>query len=265
MRIAIISDIHEDIERLKAAMTVIQKSNIDEIVCLGDIVGFSIPHYKYYQTRNASECIQLIKSNCSIVVAGNHDIYEAKRIPSYNAGFNYPDNWYTIDLEEKIIQAEDKVWLYEQNTLSALISEQEKEYLYHLPEYKIATYGEFKILFSHFLYPNYSGSVIGYAMDEKIAKAHLNYLNEMRCDISISGHAHYEGVYEFSDKLARLHPFGKIRVQKEQGFVGPCIAKGKSLNGFMILDTDLMQLEVIPLEKGKKLNQLVQRIFNSSI
>ena len=65
MRIAIISDIHANIYALEAVLKDIHKrKNIEEIICLGDVVG-------YYPFPN--ECIELIQEQCSITMLGNHD------------------------------------------------------------------------------------------------------------------------------------------------------------------------------------------------
>jgi len=39
MKYAIISDIHANLEALKKAMIIIEEKHVDEIVCLGDVVG----------------------------------------------------------------------------------------------------------------------------------------------------------------------------------------------------------------------------------
>ena len=61
-KIAIISDIHSNLEALKTVLKDIKKRNIDEIICLGDIVSKGI---------NTKECLKLIKENCHIVIKGN--------------------------------------------------------------------------------------------------------------------------------------------------------------------------------------------------
>ncbi len=43
MKLAIITDIHEDRVNLVKALRMIEKEACDEIACLGDIVGFSTP------------------------------------------------------------------------------------------------------------------------------------------------------------------------------------------------------------------------------
>lgn len=42
MKIAIISDIHGNLEALEAIINDIRNSNIDEIICLGDTIGLGI-------------------------------------------------------------------------------------------------------------------------------------------------------------------------------------------------------------------------------
>jgi predicted phosphodiesterase len=64
MRIAIISDIHSNLEALTKAMELIDQHSIDEIICLGDIVGYG---------ANPNECIELVRQRCSAVIKGNHE------------------------------------------------------------------------------------------------------------------------------------------------------------------------------------------------
>ncbi len=64
MKMAIISDIHGNLEALEAAFDTIEKQSPDQIVCLGDIVGYG---------ANPSECVEMIRNRCSIIVKGNHD------------------------------------------------------------------------------------------------------------------------------------------------------------------------------------------------
>lgn len=67
-KIAIISDVHANIEAIKLVLSDIEKRGIDKIVCLGDLVT------KYYYP---SESVDMIKSNCDIVIKGNCDNHVA--------------------------------------------------------------------------------------------------------------------------------------------------------------------------------------------
>jgi predicted phosphodiesterase len=64
MKYAIISDIHSNLEALTKALEIIDQSSVDEIICLGDIVGYG---------ANPNECLELVRRRCSNVIKGNHD------------------------------------------------------------------------------------------------------------------------------------------------------------------------------------------------
>ena len=64
MRYGIISDIHANLEALQTALTDINVLNVDQVVCLGDIVGYG---------ANPNECLDIIRDKCEIVILGNHD------------------------------------------------------------------------------------------------------------------------------------------------------------------------------------------------
>lgn len=64
MKYAIISDIHSNLEALTKALSIIDERKVDEIICLGDVVGYG---------ANPNECVELVRSRCSAVVLGNHD------------------------------------------------------------------------------------------------------------------------------------------------------------------------------------------------
>jgi predicted phosphodiesterase len=64
MKYAIISDIHGNTEALHAVLKDIKKHGADEIVCLGDIVGYG---------ADPNECVEAIRNASTRVVAGNHD------------------------------------------------------------------------------------------------------------------------------------------------------------------------------------------------
>lgn len=60
---AIISDIHSNLEALQAVLEDIDKQNIKEIYCLGDVVGYG---------PNPRECVDAVMK-CKMVLLGNHD------------------------------------------------------------------------------------------------------------------------------------------------------------------------------------------------
>jgi len=64
MRTAVISDIHANLEALQAVLTRIEVLRVDEIVCLGDIVGYN---------ADANECVDIVRTMKIRCVLGNHD------------------------------------------------------------------------------------------------------------------------------------------------------------------------------------------------
>ena len=64
MRIAIISDIHGNLEALKMTFKDIEKRHIDKIICLGDIIA---------KGNHSVECLKLVKEKCDVVIRGNCD------------------------------------------------------------------------------------------------------------------------------------------------------------------------------------------------
>ena len=64
MRRALISDIHGNLEALEAVFADIEAQHINEIFCLGDIVGYG---------PNLRECIDRVMKTCRVTLLGNHD------------------------------------------------------------------------------------------------------------------------------------------------------------------------------------------------
>jgi diadenosine tetraphosphatase ApaH/serine/threonine PP2A family protein phosphatase len=64
MRIAILSDIHSNLQALTKALEEIDAASVDSLYCLGDVVGYG---------GNPNECLDLIRRLASHVVRGNHD------------------------------------------------------------------------------------------------------------------------------------------------------------------------------------------------
>ncbi|MHC4253404.1 MAG: metallophosphoesterase family protein [Planctomycetota bacterium] len=64
MKRAIISDIHANQDALTAVLDDIDDRGIDEIICLGDVVGYG---------PEPAECIALVRDRCRAVLMGNHD------------------------------------------------------------------------------------------------------------------------------------------------------------------------------------------------
>lgn len=64
MKLALISDVHANLEALEAVLQSIAWEGVDLIVHLGDLVGYN---------ANPAECVDLIRTRQIVCVAGNHD------------------------------------------------------------------------------------------------------------------------------------------------------------------------------------------------
>ena len=64
MKRALISDIHGNLEALEAVLADIEQQNTDEVLCLGDIVGYG---------PNPCECLELVMEIAKVTILGNHD------------------------------------------------------------------------------------------------------------------------------------------------------------------------------------------------
>lgn len=244
MRFAIISDIHEDIESLTACLNKIEKVGCDEIISLGDICGFSIPYYKYLSTRNASECIRLIKQNCKYSVIGNHDLYAIRKLPENLSSFKYPDNWYDLSYQQRKQYAESKVWLYEENELDALLDNDSYDYLNSLPEYLEINAGNLNLFLSHYLFPDLTGCTRKLVLNTKDFYTHYNKINNKDNTIAIFGHMHPQSLLRIvnNDIVVNKKPLKSL--SGVHGVSGPAVTQNSAINGFIVIDTDTEQ--VIP-------------------
>jgi len=99
MRIAILSDLHANLEATEAVLSDAHEQECTHFVCLGDVVGYN---------ANPRECVDLVKKMGGPVVKGNHD--EQAALAESSRGFNAlaeaAINWTRDHLAE-----EDKEWL----------------------------------------------------------------------------------------------------------------------------------------------------------
>lgn len=170
MKIAIISDIHGNLEALKATIADIKKRNVDKIICLGDTIAKGI---------HPNECINLVKENCDIVLRGNCDRHFS-----------------TIheDLEAFPFEEKERIkWN------QSMISEENREYLFNLPfSYEFYMSGSLVRLF-HAMPEADNMAVINEDSIETKYKMFLPsaYTSPKSADVVIYGHIHHP----FLDRL----------------------------------------------------------------
>ena len=253
MKIGLVSDIHEDIKHLKEAFVILRKQKCEQIICLGDFTGYSVPYYGFLWSRNAHEVIEMLKKNCNFTLVGNHDLFSIRKLPKNKAGFPYPKKWYSLDYQTRQKLSKNKVYLYEDNELPALLTKEDEKFIRQLPEYVIKRYGDKNILFSHYAFPDLVGTTTIEPKTPKDAKKHFAFMKKQGCRLGISGHDHKEGMTVFTEKEVREIPFNKkVKLTDEPTWLhGPSVVNGSLANGVLFLDTDKMEIMVIPLKTKK--------------
>ncbi|ADG81354.1 metallophosphoesterase family protein [Thermincola potens] len=163
MRVAVISDIHANLEALRAVLTDIVRQKVDKVYCTGDLVGYG---------PFPNEVIDLIREKRISTVMGNYD--DAVGFMRFICGCDYKDEKAQA-LGEKSI-----MWTKEHTT------EENKEFLRNLPAEIRFTAGERRVLLVH-------GSP--HRLNEYIYEdTPADYLQELMekadTDVLVCGHTH---------------------------------------------------------------------------
>jgi len=156
MKLGIISDIHGNLEALETVLKKLEREKVEEIVCLGDIVGYG---------ANPNECCDLIRKHCSVVILGNHDEWAVR---SPDRGFVNRNVWESI------------LWTAKN------IEEKHREYFAALP---LIVHRE-NLIFTHStpLNPQHWD----YITDRASASKYFQYVEGKLCFV---GHSHLPGIY----------------------------------------------------------------------
>ena len=65
VRLALIADIHANLAALTAVLDALRSIEVDEVVCLGDLVGYN---------AEPDVCVAAVRAAADRVIAGNHDV-----------------------------------------------------------------------------------------------------------------------------------------------------------------------------------------------
>lgn len=169
-KIAIISDIHGNLEAIKKTLIDIKGRGIEKVICLGDLIA---------KGSHPNECIELVRSNCLIVLSGNTD----RHFTEQNNLELFPE------IEQKRIEWNKK-----------MLSEENKKYLQSLPFcYEFYMSGSLVRLFH--ASPRKDIEVV-LNLDSIESKSKMfdpspNTISQNIADIVIYGHIHHQ----YLDKL----------------------------------------------------------------
>jgi len=222
MRYALLSDIHGNLEALQAVVDEFSKHEVDECLCLGDIVGYG---------ADPKECIRTVQFlKPTAYVAGNHEWGVTGRL-----GLDYFNENARMALE----------W-----TQKAL-DDNEIEYLKSFP--LIYNNDKFTIVHSSLEHPE----EFPYVIDKEDA---FPTLNMMKTKICFLGHSHVGGIY-YSDKekIARFKDT-KIKLDRGKKYVINVGSVGQSRDfdpraSFAVYDVDKNIVEIIRVDYDIKAAQ----------
>jgi diadenosine tetraphosphatase ApaH/serine/threonine PP2A family protein phosphatase len=99
VRIAIISDIHSNIEALTEVLKVLERSRVDRVVCLGDVVGYG---------ASPNPCCDLVRTHAEVTLLGNHDAAVSGRM---DYSFYYDAARHALDWSAEVVSEQNHAWL----------------------------------------------------------------------------------------------------------------------------------------------------------
>ena len=216
MKYAILSDIHSNLEALETALAHIKKNKVDQIISLGDVVGYG---------ANPSECLAIVKQNCEVTIMGNHDqaVEDFGLRSWFNEYAREAIKWTGEVLkpqEKKIIRTFDSIIVDKKNNITWTHGSihEPQEYHYLLNDYQVAA--SFKRL----------ETKIGF-----FGHTHIPELFSLKSD---EGRYLPEGTYQFGKGDRYLINPGSLGQPRDHN---PKLS-------FAYFDTDQLMLEIIRLD-----------------
>jgi len=211
----VLGDIHGNREALLAVLERLDRSRVDAILCVGDIVGYN---------ADPDECAALLRERRALAIAGNHDLISIGRL-----GFGRCAN--------KVI--------YSLKRTRKRIAPETAAYLAALPAHRVL---EGRVLLVH----GGVRDVEQYVVHPAQVRQNAGYLREDFPGQSICffGHVHVQKVYEVNgDEVRDLPLAGPVALRADRVyFINPgsvdAARKGDSkLAEYALLDTAAWHIE----------------------
>ncbi len=213
MRLALISDIHANLEALETALADIRARAIENIVCLGDIINYG---------ANPNECLNRVRQVVKIIIQGNH---EAALVSDRVASTFNPNAFQAI------------LWTRNQ------ISEEDRRILSSLP----FTHAEKDWTVVHGTLEMPEG--FEYLFDPADALRNFPYMTTPVC---FYGHTHMPMLFSQKDRHALHLTAGKYPLSRESRYLINVGSIGQPRDhdprlGYMIFDAEEFSVELVRL------------------
>jgi predicted phosphodiesterase len=187
MKLAILSDIHANIEALRATLD--DARGADRILCLGDIVGYN---------TDPEDCIALLRAHDAIAIAGNHDRAVTGQLAT--------EGWPAV--AERAVQ-----WTRE------YLSDDARNYLATLPSKTVA---EGIVMVHGALHPETGSEMVRL---DTIEARRLSFAalatHPSGARICAFGHTHQAGIFEQNGEGERALPDGTVLREDRLYLVNP--------------------------------------------
>jgi len=181
MRLALISDIHANLEALTAVLKDIEKQNIDEIICLGDVIGYG---------SDPVACLEQVNRTCKVKLMGNHE-YAALGLLStdyYHTDAKKAAQWTLQQLSDRE---------YSMISDYEMDNKMDNIYLVHSSPHEPEMWH--------------------YILDQKHARLAFDYFEG---DICFHGHSHVPMIFlEIEDKLPRMQIGHDIQTDQDNRYL----------------------------------------------
>ena len=173
-KIAIISDIHGNLEALNSVLNDIEERKIDKIICLGDMIA---------KGTHQQECVELVKKNCDVVLKGNCDEYFTS----------------DIDLSTKSKQEIDRI-----NWNKSKLSDENINYIRQLP-YCDEFYMSGRLIRLFHAHPQkidkFAGNIDKIDRLYELFLPSSNTISDLKADVVIYGHIHKPYVQKIYNRM----------------------------------------------------------------
>ncbi len=239
---AIISDIHSNLEALEAVLRDIESQGIHQVICLGDIVGYG---------PNPRECLSLVRDNCEIVLAGNHDSAVVHEAIGFNWVAAQAVDWTREQLfpSETSLPGRDRLWSFLTH-LPSRYDDGDILYVHASPRFPLDEYiHELDTRYSDLLQMDYTG------------KLRANF--EMIKGICFIGHTHRPGIITEDFQWHSLAEFdgvfqiGSQRLIANVGSVGQP-RDGDTRSCYVIFDGERIEYRKVAYDYQKTMEKIRQ-------
>jgi len=209
MKVALISDIHGNLEALESVLRDIEVQGVEKIHFLGDAVGYGC---------DPNECVKLINKHCEIKLLGNHD-FAAMGLEStenFNQMAQASMDWTISAIKDKTIRI--------------------------LADFEMSA-----VFLDYFLVHSgpHNPERWHYILDQDRAAYHFDYFTQLICFV---GHSHQPLYYEMDrERLITLDNKSLIETDKDKKYIVNIGSVGQprdndSRSCYVILNTENNQI-----------------------